>query len=69
MRQTTLPIPEVGAIALTRALLGTGVGLVLSNSIPAEHKKKVGWTLIAIGALTTVPLVVDMLRRSSDAPR
>ena len=58
-----LPIPEIGAIAATRGMLGAGAALLLGDRLPAERKKKVGWTLFLIGALTSIPLVIDIARR------
>lgn len=68
MRKTTLSIPELGLIAGTRAALGAGVGLLLSDMLSREQRKAVGWTLVAVGAISTVPLAVEVIGKSaSDA--
>ena len=55
MRQILLTIPEVAFIAGTRGALGAGVGLLLSRRLNEPRRRAIGWTLIAIGALTTIP--------------
>ena len=55
MRQIRLTIPEVAFIAATRGALGVGIGLLLSGKIASSRRRTVAWTLIAIGALTTIP--------------
>lgn len=64
MRHVDLPIHELAFVAGTRALAGAGVGLLLADFIRPESRKAVGWTLLAIGALTTVPIAVSLIRRS-----
>ena len=63
MKTANLPLPELGAIAGTRAMLGAGLGLLLSDKFPYETRKKVGWTLLLVGALSTIPLARDVFSR------
>ena len=63
MRYARLPIPELGLIAATRGMLGAGIALLLSDRISAEKRRKIGWPLVAIGVLSTAPLVWDVLKR------
>jgi len=55
MRQLVLTIPVVAFIAGMRGALGAGVGLLLSGRMSQSRRRAVGWTLVAIGALTTIP--------------
>ncbi len=64
MRETKLTLPEVGMIGATRGLLGAGVALLLADKVPEAKRKTVGWTLVSIGALTTVPLAFIIFGRS-----
>ena len=48
-------------IALTRAMLGAGVALLLCDKLTPEHRRAIGWTLVAIGVVTTVPLAMEVL--------
>jgi hypothetical protein len=65
MHRTTLTFPELGLIAGTRALLGAGIGMLVANHLVPEQRRSVGWTLIAVGLLTTLPLAVTALSRST----
>ncbi len=58
-----LSLPELGLIAGTRALLGAGAGLLLADKLSTEQRKAVGWTLFLIGAISTIPLAVDVLSK------
>ena len=60
MIKAELTLPEIGLIAATRALLGAGIGLLLADKLSAEQRKAVGWTLVGIGALTTIPLAIEV---------
>ena len=42
----------------TRAMLGAGIGLLVSGKLSDESRRAVGRTLLAIGAATTVPLAL-----------
>jgi hypothetical protein len=68
MREVHLPLPELGLIAGTRVALGVGVGLLLAGRLSPQQRGAAGWALVAIGALTTIPLVADVLGRRSRAP-
>ena len=61
MKETRLTMPELALIAGTRAALGAGVALLLGDLLPKEKRKAVGWTLFLVGAVTTVPLLVEVL--------
>lgn len=64
MRQTRFSLPELGLVAGTRLALGIGVGLLVSDRVHPDVRRAVGWTLVAVGAITTVPLALDVLARS-----
>ena len=63
MKETTISIPEIALIAGTRAALGAGVALLLGDRLTKEQKKSVGWTLVLVGAVTTVPLLADVFAK------
>lgn len=62
-------LPELALLAGTRGALGAGVGLLLSDKLSEEQRKNIGWTLVAVGVLTTIPLAAMLFgrRRRSDA--
>ena len=61
MRKTQITLPELALIAATRGLLGAGIGLLLADRLSDVQRKAVGWSLLAIGALSTIPLAVEVL--------
>jgi len=63
MRRVTLRLPELGFIAGTRVALGLGLGLILSDKYNRKQRRKVGRVLVSVGALTTIPLVVNVFRK------
>jgi uncharacterized membrane protein YfcA len=65
MRETHLTLPELALVAATRGMLGFGLGLLLADRLPPDQRRAVGWTLVAIGVLTTFPLAADVLGKSS----
>ena len=63
MMTTQLRLPEIGLVAGTRGLLGAGLGLLLADKLSDEQRKGIGWTLVAVGALTTIPLAMIVFGR------
>ena len=63
-KRVSLRIPEIGFIAGTRAALGAGLGLLLAGKLDRRQRNKVGWVLLTIGAVTTVPVVVNVVRKA-----
>jgi hypothetical protein len=61
MKAKELTIPEIALIAGTRAALGAGVALLLADRLSADQRRAVGWTLFLVGAITTIPLALDVL--------
>jgi hypothetical protein len=58
-----ISLPELGLIAGTRALLGAGAGLLLADKLTSDQRKAVGWTMFLIGAVTTIPLALNILTK------
>jgi hypothetical protein len=46
-----------GSIVATRAALGFGAGLLLSDKMSAQKRRTIGLALVAIGVATTIPAV------------
>ena len=55
MKTVNVNVPTLGFVVMTRALLGVGIGLLLSGRLSDEQRRAVGITLIAVGAATTIP--------------
>jgi hypothetical protein len=67
MKTVILTLPEIALLAGTRAALGAGVGLLLSERLNSEQRQSVGWTLVAIGLLTTIPLALEVFGKREPA--
>ena len=62
MKNVLLNLPTLGFIVSTRAALGIGIGLLLSERLPVQRRRAIGATLIAVGAVTTVPALRSVIR-------
>jgi len=58
-----LTIPEIMLIAGTRVALGVGLGLLISDRLNKDQRKGAGWALLAVGVLTTFPIVRGVLAK------
>ena len=70
MKETRITLPELGLVAATRVALGAGLGLLLADRLTADQRRAVGWTLLLVGAISTVPLAFEVLggeRRAASA--
>ena len=65
MKTLALNLPTFGFVVATRAMLGVGIGLLLSERLPAERRRAIGLALVTIGAATTVPAIAAVLRARS----
>ena len=63
MRKTELTLPEIALIGGTRGLLGAGVALLLADRLNHSQRKAVGWALFLVGAISTIPLAVDVFSK------
>ena len=61
MRERGITLPELGLIAGTRVALGAGLGLLLASRLDPDQRRAVGWTLLLVGIVSTVPLAMEVL--------
>ena len=54
---------DIIMLAVTRGMLGAGIGLLLAHKLSAEERRAVGRTLVVVGAVTTVPLALRIFGR------
>lgn len=64
MRTLTVTAPELAAVALTRGLGGLGIGLLLSQFLTPHERRTIGWSLLALGVLSTIPLGMRIVPRA-----
>ena len=64
MRETRLTFPELALVGSTRGALGAGLGLLLADRLSPEQRRAVGWTLLLVGALSTIPLAFEIFGHS-----
>jgi hypothetical protein len=58
-----LTMPEIALLAGTRGMLGAGAGLLLADRLSDDQRKAVGWTLLIAGAISTIPLLLEVLSK------
>ncbi|MGD0885934.1 MAG: hypothetical protein ABSA46_13895 [Thermodesulfovibrionales bacterium] len=63
MKKAELTLPEIALIAGTRGMLGAGAGLLLADRLNDDQRKAIGWTLLIIGAISTIPLAIEVLSK------
>jgi hypothetical protein len=68
MITTELRLPELALVAGTRGLLGAGIGLLLADRVSPGYREGIGWALVAVGVLTTLPLAMLVLDRRRRLP-
>jgi len=69
MKKLVLNFPTFGFVVATRAMIGAGLGLLLADRLNTDRRRTVGAALLAIGAATTVPALLAVLRGRREAER
>lgn len=65
MADRKVSIPDILLIAGTRVALGIGIGLLISDRFNRHQRKAAGRALVAVGALTTIPLAIKVAKSKS----
>jgi hypothetical protein len=60
MKTYNVTVPEIAIVAATRGMAGAGAGLLLAGFLRPDTRRTLGWTLLAIGALTTIPIAMAL---------
>jgi len=66
--RTEISLPVLGLVALTRGMLGAGLAMLVAGRFDPAPRKAVGWTLTAVGVLTTAPLLLEVFGRRTKRP-
>ncbi len=51
-------------VGSTRAMLGAGLALLLSNRLSRDARRGAGWALVIVGIVTSIPLGITLVRKS-----
>ena len=62
MRDIVLSPPKFGFVVATRAALAFGIGLLISRRLENSRRRTIGKSLVAAGALTTIPAMMFIRR-------
>ena len=62
MRRVILNLPTFAFVVGTRVALAAGIGLLVSERLSVPRRRRVGAALVAIGAATTIPAAISVLR-------
>jgi len=63
MKARPLTMPELMLIAGTRGMAGIGIGLLVAEKLNRTLRTTLGVTLLAVGALSTLPILLDVLTK------
>jgi len=69
MKELILDLPTFAFAVGTRVALGIGVGLLISEQLPVSRRRAIGGALVAVGAATTVPILMSVRRRMRPSRR
>jgi hypothetical protein len=60
MKTYAVTVPEIAIVAATRGVAGAGIGLLVAGFLRPDTRRTLGWTLLAIGALSTIPIAMAL---------
>ena len=63
MRARNITLPALALVAATRGMIGFGAGLLVSPRLSKRRRTIVGSALLAVGALSTIPIALRVFRR------
>ncbi len=63
LKERTVTIPELMLIGGTRVALGLGIGLLIRDKLNRDQRKAAGLALLIVGAVTTIPLAIEVLSK------
>ena len=67
MNEKRVTVPELALIASTRVAHGMGLGFLIGNRLSEDQRRAAGWALFALGALSTIPLAMEVLGKNRPA--
>ena len=67
MKTITFTKPDFALLIGTRVAIGVGVGLLVSRKLSREARFGAGWALLSLGALTTIPILANVLGKMASS--
>ncbi len=61
LKERKVTIPELMLIGGTRVALGLGIGLLIKDKLNKDQRQAAGLALLIVGAVTTIPLAIEVL--------
>lgn len=61
-------LPVSGAIGLTQAAAGVGLGLLIADKLSGEARRRTGSVLLVAGALALAPVIASVVTRVRNRP-
>jgi hypothetical protein len=62
VKTIVLDLPAFAFVVVTRAALAAGIGMLLTGRLSTRQRRSVGAALLTVGAATTIPAVMSVLR-------
>jgi len=63
LKERKVTIPELILIGSTRVALGLGIGLLIKDKLNKDQRQAAGLALLIVGAVTTIPLAIEVLSK------
>ena len=60
MKTYAVTVAEIAIVAATRGIAGAGVGLLVADFLRPNARRTLGWTLLTLGALSTIPIAMAL---------
>jgi hypothetical protein len=68
MKTYAVTVPEIAIVAATRGVAGAGIGLLVADFLRPDTRRTLGWTLLTIGALSTIPIAMALFGKRETKP-
>jgi hypothetical protein len=69
MKHVALNLPTFAFVVGTRAALAGGIGLLVSERLTTTRRRAIGAMLVAVGAATTIPAAIAVIRSARRSAR
>ncbi len=66
MEPLEVTLPELAFVASTRAAGAAGAALLLADSLGPRQRRVLGWSLLAVGLVTTIPIACALVGAVAD---